>query len=127
MSTERHDLTGLESTLEEAGIPMQLGATDPETGRLYIFGKLNNGKTAICSVWYGSQNPTEHEVNLMAGYTRSRMSSYPSETEGFYAKDANTIIFKKEDDLWTYRRLIWTQNKPWSARPLPLDELLNSL
>ena len=127
-ATDRVDL--LEERLQQYAIPIQDGAIIPDSNQCITFPPRKDGKIALVSVWYRSDVITDEEAQIISRFARARSREFPGEVEGIYAKDANTIILRKLDNvageenkgLWTYRRQ--RTKTDWSKNYVPLIELL---
>lgn len=116
----------LENRLQAKGIPVQIGALDQETGRLYTFPKRKGDKTPLVSVWFTS-DPSDQEIDTIPRFAHLKAARSTREKDGIYLKDINTIILKKEGGAWRWRHQRWEGRSPWSQNSMPLEELLQDL
>ncbi|MDP3999338.1 MAG: hypothetical protein Q8P76_01935 [bacterium] len=81
-------------------------------------------RTAVMAIWYESEEPTAEELVLLKEIYQGRVTKwYPDVDKNFLAMSANTTTLKKENGVWTYRRMTWREGPTWSQKSGTLQEI----
>lgn len=88
---------------------------------------IPGGFAAIFKIDPDSDDPSLEEMKTLEELSKKYRSSHFSTTElrnRFWGAIANTIILKKKDGAWSFRRSTWTNPSEWAPRPgVPIEHL----
>lgn len=115
----------LQEALSDTGIPLHRGGLHWDPFNPYI-GIFSKEPVPVVAIWSESEIPTGEEISTITKIAQDTLDRFfaPSEVEGLFARGANTItLFKKAQEIWTFRKMTWDSGPIWYPISGPLNEL----